>query len=716
MLLDVETFRSRAEFELDSFVEELRDHTGRRGAEEAKAWRSSLPALARVLANKSLSGFHVHLGARGGMEVEYRLPSSPSWADAVLLGEGPSGPAAIVVELKDWDIAADTVGDCAALVERPFGRCLHPSAQVGGYVDYCEKFHSAVQDLRASVHGCVYLTYASRPGCYVDARYTELTDRYPVFARNVGDVEGRLPAFIAERIKAPNRRFAEAFDAGAYRQDRGFVRQISAAIKDQATSPFVLLDQQRVGFEVCMQAVRRQLKPASARARPHADKSVVVIHGPPGSGKSVIAAHLWASIGANERIDGNVVLTTTSGSQRSNWQALFEATGLGRAARHVVMPANQYNPGISQPWIATERSAGRTVTVESWRENLSRFAAGSGRQRRADNSIAVSIVDEAHSLIDPTYPGRKGMSASGWILHAGPQAWHVIRSSRVSIFLLDPEQSYRDNETTTVAKIREFADEFGAGYESVSLSDCQFRCGGSTEYLQWLDTVALAPSASTANMSHAHTIRWRNSNGGPLAFDVVDSPFQLETALRSRVEHGNSCRLLASYSRPWLTKDAQNPHRVPEQNRDFFIQSQRDGQPAAWSRVWNYAPDQDYSLFIQAPEGSAMRADPLCEVGCPYVVRGFDFDFVGLLWFSDLVWRHDRWDVNLEHVHESAWRLTLSRARAGDQASRREIIGKLLRGYRILLSRAMKGTYVWFEDEETRRRVEQLLRSGAGFL
>lgn len=31
-----------------------------------------------------------------------------------------------------------------------------------------------------------------------------------------------------------------------------------------------------------------------------------------------------------------------------------------------------------------------------------------------------------------------------------------------------------------------------------------------------------------------------------------------------------------------------------------------------------------------------MHQDPLSEVGCPYVVRGFDFDYVGLLWLEDI--------------------------------------------------------------------------------
>ena len=47
-----------------------------------------------------------------------------------------------------------------------------------------------------------------------------------------------------------------------------------------------------------------------------------------------------------------------------------------------------------------------------------------------------------------------------------------------------------------------------------------------------------------------------------------------------------------------------------------------------------------------------MFEDPLCEVGCPYAVRGFDFDYVGILWLSDLKWRQGRWVIDFSHVHE----------------------------------------------------------------
>ena len=72
------------------------------------------------------------------------------------------------------------------------------------------------------------------------------------------------------------------------------------------------------------------------------------------------------------------------------------------------------------------------VSKASWRDNLKLFLSDSPKIKCADNAFSVSIVDEAHALIDPTVADRKGMAASGWMLHAGPQAWHVIRSSRVA--------------------------------------------------------------------------------------------------------------------------------------------------------------------------------------------------------------------------------------------------------------------------------------------
>jgi DUF2075 family protein len=705
VLLDVNTFQRRARYELDGLIAELQSETRRSTPAEALAWRNSLPTFAGVLAHRALQPFHIQVGRPGSMAVEYRLPASASWADLVLLGRREDRPAAVIVELKDWRTDRDRAGPREGLVIHADREDHHPADQVRGYVEYCRRFHSTVQEEGAEVSGCVFFTFASAVDCYAAAPHDRLVAEYPVFARNQTDIEQRFPEHLAAMLGAPDGDFAQRFSRGTYRQDRGFVRQVASAIADRRTSPFVLLDQQRVGFEKCMKHVERVLKPARTSAKTRTDqKSVVIVEGPPGSGKSVVAAHLWAQLAGDERIDGNVVLTTTSSAQRSNWEGLFERASGKRAARGVVVGANRYNPGLSPSWVAEERSQSRRTDVKDWRRNLERFRAQGKRPRCPDDSFAVSIVDEAHGLIDPTVPGKEGVPPSGWTMHAGPQAWHVIRSSRVSVFLMDSEQSYRDNETTSRASIEKFAREFGVEeVEVVSLAGAQFRCGGSVEYMAWLDgLLGLAPSPRLPRP-------WRKGHGGQFTFEIVQDPHRLESELRSRVADGFTARLLASYARPWVTKKSSRPHTALDANKDFHIVCDRAGNKQAWSKIWNFAPEQDYTQFVQAPPGSYMADDPLAEVGCPYVVRGFDFDFVGVIWLGDLVVRDGRWVAVPEHIHETAWKKTRSEARKGKADAGQELVRRLARGYRILLSRAIHGAYVWFEDEETRDFVTRAL-------
>lgn len=702
MLLDIKTFRDRTEFNLDDLVADLQSETHRVGREEAAAWRNSLPTLARVLGHASLQAFHVQIGTSRGLALEYRLPASTSWADAVLLGKTDRGPAIVVIELKDWNTQGDAPGPTEGLVRHAGREVLHPSDQVRAYVEYCRRFHSVVQEESAEVHGCVFFTFASSANAYWEEPHARLARDFPVFTRSKPDLETHFPEHLAKCMTTPDGEFAQRFASGTYKQDRGFVRQIAATIADPTHTPFVLLDEQRRGFEVCLKHVNSSLRPAKTAVRKKGGKSVVIIEGPPGSGKSAIAAQLWASLASNEFVDGNVVLTTTSGSQRSNWAGLFESTSGERSARGVVIPANGYNPGLSPTWVKSQRSQGFEAPVSGWRENLARYSSQVERLRCPDDSFAVSIVDEAHALIDPTVPGKEGVPPSGWAMHAGPQAWHVIRSSKVSIFLMDGRQSYRDNETTTLESILSHAKELGVEHvEIVSLGEAQFRCAGSAEYVDWLEhTLQLGNQSAPRS-------EWKLGNGGLFEFELVDSPTDLERKLRVRADKGASVRLLASYARPWKTRMCPSPHSVPESERDFVFTCETDKAEGVWSKVWNYAPEQNYTFFVQAPAGSYMASDPLGEVGCPYVVRGFDFDYIGLLWLSDLVWRKDRWHVQIEHVHETAWKKSLAAARKEKSPGPKtaELIDRIKRGYRVLLTRAMHGAFVWFEDEETREHI-----------
>jgi DUF2075 family protein len=104
-----------------------------------------------------------------------------------------------------------------------------------------------------------------------------------------------------------------------------------------------------------------------------------------------------------------------------------------------------------------------------------------------------------------------------------------------------------------------------------------------------------------------------------------------------------------------------------------------------------------------------MYGDPLAQIGCPYVVRGFDYGYVGVLWFSDLRAKGGRLVSDPQHIHETSLKQTKAAARRGDCDAAKRLDDSLKQAYRILLTRGLKGIYIWFEDEVTRRHVEKAL-------
>jgi len=77
-----------------------------------------------------------------------------------------------------------------------------------------------------------------------------------------------------------------------------------------------------------------------------------------------------------------------------------------------------------------------------------------------------------------------------------------------------------------------------------------------------------------------------------------------------------------------------------------------------------------------------------------------------------LVLDGSRWIVNLDHVHESGRHATLksaTRRRNPDPKDREAVLKKVIQAYRVLLTRAMKGVYMWCSDARTRDHLRAAL-------
>src|SRR3954470_22751884 len=113
---------------------------------------------------------------------------------------------------------------------------------------------------------------------------------------------------------------------------------------------------------------------------------------------------------------------------------------------------------------------------------------------------------------------------------------------------------------------------------------------------------------------------------------------------------------------------------------------------------WN-ARDGVGRLAPGIPKSDFWASDPggLEQVGCIYTAQGFEFDYIGVIFGPDLVYRPGRgWEGSRENSYDTV----VKRSREG-------FVSLVKNTYRVLLTRGMKGCYVYFMDRDT----ENLFRS-----
>ena len=165
-------------------------------------------------------------------------------------------------------------------------------------------------------------------------------------------------------------------------------------------------------------------------------------------------------------------------------------------------------------------------------------------------------------------------------------------------------------------------------------------------------------------------------------FRLAESPEVLERMILEKAAAGFSARMTAGFCWPW---SKARPDGTLED--DVVIGNYR--------RPWNAKPESSkLAKGIPKAQTWAYDKEGIGQVGCVYTAQGFEFDYVGVIFGKDLTYDLSAhvWKGHREHSYDSVVK------RSGERFT--DLVKNT---YRVLLTRGMKGCYVYFQDEGTER-------------
>ncbi|ALB46001.1 MULTISPECIES: DUF2075 domain-containing protein [Clostridium] len=350
--------------------------------------------------------------------------------------------------------------------------------------------------------------------------------------------------------------------------------------------------------------------------------------------------------------------------------------GTGKSVLAINLLVKICNMNLNCQYV-TKNAAPRNVYCEKLKGNytqkyINNLFKGSGVYTdTSKNEIDVLIVDEAHRL----------NAKSGMFKNIGEnQIKEIINTAKVSIFFVDNNQRVTMDDIGSIEEIEHHAKILKVKTRKLKLTS-QFRCNGSDGYVSWLDDVLEISETG-------------NFDGFEFDFDfkVFDDPNEMRKAIEEKNAINNKSRLVAGYCYEWITKKKENYN-----NYDIEF------------------PDYDFTMKWNLSNSStwAIDKESVKECGCIHTCQGLEFDYVGVIIGQDL--RFENGKIVTDFFERAKTDKSLNGVKKlykEDKEKALKISDELIKNtYRILMTRGLKGCYVWCEDKALSNYFKERLNS-----
>ena len=392
--------------------------------------------------------------------------------------------------------------------------------------------------------------------------------------------------------------------------------------------------------------------------------STIVIQGSPGTGKTVVAIYLMkllrdiSTTPPGEALDSDSIFSEFFVEEN---RALLNEFRVGlvipqQSLRTSVQKVFRKTPGLSADMVLTP------------------FEVGQSEPR-----FDLLIVDETHRLNQRANQASAALNQKFAEINARlfgaddtskTQLDWIRTQSNHQIFLLDSAQSVRPADLPTPTQERLVADAVKRRRHYLLSSQMRVRAG--VDYIGYIRQILSSkPPARQEFIDYD--------------FRMFDRLSQMRDEIRRRDAETGLARLVAGYAWPWKSKKDPSAYDIEIEECRFR---------------WNRATRD----WINSP-GS------LDEVGSIHTVQGYDLNYAGVIIGPEL-----RYDPRL-------CRLLVDRANYRDTKGKEnnrslgitytddDLLRFITNIYGVLLTRGIRGTYIYVCDPELRSYLRQLVRN-----
>ena len=187
-------------------------------------------------------------------------------------------------------------------------------------------------------------------------------------------------------------------------------------------------------------------------------------------------------------------------------------------------------------------------------------------------------------------------------------------------------------------------------------------------------------------MQIEETANFNGWDDGAFEFELFDNPNEVYEKIKEKNAEGFKARMLAGFAWPWTSDKEGNGNA---EVNDVDIPECRFSMP------WNSRMNQN----TWATDDSKQN-----QVGCVHTSQGLEFDYVGVIIGNDLKFKTETMEVVADYNEYYD-----TTGKKGMKGNPEELTRMIKNIYKVLLSRGMKGCFVYCRNPELREYLRSRL-------